>query len=253
MKWVLTPDEFTHVWENETSLDRRPYPLNLAPSATVRTESEYLALRLPQRFARQADPDLAAALMLCARTDATTITVSGERNAPAPGTLASRGIRERNPTDDETERILAYAAVVHNHAGVLVATPEKVTVLMCHAKQIGERLVQIIGLAQPGKLDPMREPQDVVLGQDQPEPLATNGQCGAARFRKTLRKPVDGRGFITVTVAPDNPMSPPTRHRTWLDFTGDGRYLLTTSHDLALTPISDEDFAAQLLRLAQIS
>ncbi|MBF6297960.1 ESX secretion-associated protein EspG [Nocardia amamiensis] len=241
MKWVLTPDEFTHVWANETSLDRRPYPVNMVPAATVRTESEYRALRLPQRFARQADPDLAAALMLCARNDATTITVSGERGALS---------RDGNAT--QVERILAFAAVVHNHAGILVASPEKVTVLMCHARAVGERLVQIIGSARAGKLAPMREPQDAVLSPDRTEPFVTNGHRGAARFRQTLRKPVDGRGFITVTVQPDNPMSPPTRHRTWLDFTGDGRYLLTTAHDLILAPVSDEEFAAQLLRLAHV-
>ncbi|WP_327110467.1 ESX secretion-associated protein EspG [Nocardia sp. NBC_01730] len=241
MKWVLTPDEFTHVWANETSLDRRPYPINMVPSAIVRTASEYRALRLPQRFARQADPDLAAALMVCARTDATTITISGERS-----TLP------RNGDDADPERILAFAAVVHNHAGILVATPDKVTVLMCHARALGERLVQIIGSAQPGRLEPMREPQDAVLGPDHRESFATNGHCGAVRFRQTLRKPVDGRGFITVTVEPDNPMSPPTRHRTWLDITGDGRYMLTTAHDLILAPVSDADFATQLQRLACI-
>ncbi|MGQ4596974.1 ESX secretion-associated protein EspG [Nocardia sp. R6R-6] len=241
MKWVLSPDEFTHVWTNETNLDRRPYPVNMVPAATVRTESEYRALRLPQRFARQADPDLAAALMLCARNDATTITVSGERGA---------GARDGNA--GEAERILAFAAVVHNHAGILVAGPDKVTVLMCHARAVGERLVQIIGSAGAGRLAPLREPQDAVLGPDRAEPFGTNGHRGAARFRQTLRKPVDGRGFITVTVQPDNPMSPPTRHRTWLDITGDGRYLLTTAHDLILTPVSDAEFAAQLLRLAHV-
>lgn len=242
MKWILTLDEFTHVWENETSLDRRPYPVNMIPAATVRTETEYAALRLPQRFARQADPDLAAALMMCARTDATTITVSGDRS-----------IQARNGNMPEAARILAFAAVVHNHAGILVAAPDKVTVQMCHARNLGERLVQIIGPAQAGRLGPMREPQDAVLNSDRTEPFVTNGHRGAARFRQTLRKPVDGRGFITVTVAPDHPMSPPTRHRSWLDFTGDGRYLLTSAHDLVLTPVSDEDFADQLLRLAQIS
>ncbi len=241
MKWVLTPDEFTHVWTNETSLDRRPYPVNMVPSATVRTESEYHALGLPQRFSRQADPDLAAALMLCARHDATTITVSGERSAAS-----------HNGSAAEPVRILAFAAVVHNHASILVATPDRVTVHMCHVRAVGERLVQIIGSARPGRLAPMREPQDAVLSPDRTEPFVTNGQRGAAKFRRTLRKPVDGRGFITVTVEPENPMSPPTRHRTWLDFTGDGRYLLTTAHDLILTPVSDEEFAAQLLRLAQI-
>ncbi|MGQ4617678.1 ESX secretion-associated protein EspG [Nocardia sp. R7R-8] len=237
---MLTPDEFTHVWTNETSLDRRPYPVNMVPSATARTESEYHALQLPQRFARQADPDLAAALVLCARNDATTITVSGERSPLS-----------RNGSGSEADRILAFAAVVHNHAGILVATPDRVTVRMCHARAVGERLVQIIGSARRGKLAPMREPQDAVLNPDCTEPFVTNGR-GAAKFRRTLRKPVDGRGFITVTVQPENPMSPPTRHRTWLDFTGDGRYLLTSAHDLILTPVSDEEFAAQLLRLAQV-
>ncbi|MBH0778281.1 ESX secretion-associated protein EspG [Nocardia bovistercoris] len=236
MRWTFTPDEFTHVWENETNLDRRPYPINMMPGATARTETEYAALRLPQRFARQADPDLAAALMLCARADATTVTISGERSKTTA----------RDATDG---RVLAFAAVVHNHAGILVATPEKVMVQMCHARALGARLVQIIGSARPGRLGAMREPQDEVLSAG-PEPA--NGHRGATRFRETLRKPVDCRGFITVSVEPENPMSPPTRHRTWLDFSGDGRYLLTTSHDLILTPVGDEEFAAQLLRLAQI-
>ena len=47
-------------------------------------------------------------------------------------------------------------------------------------------------------------------------------------------------------------MSPPTRHCTWLDFTGDGRYLLTTAHDLELIPVGDADFAGRLLHLARI-
>ncbi|WP_239476788.1 ESX secretion-associated protein EspG [Nocardia arizonensis] len=239
VRWVFTPDEFTHVWENETNLDRRPYPINMMPAATARTEAEYAALRLPQRFARQADPDLAAALMLCARGDATTITISGERS-------------RADARDASDGRILAFAAVVHHHAAILVATPDKVTVWMCHARALGRRLVQIIGVGRPGQLGRMREPQNAVLSPEPDLAAATNGHRGATLFRETLRKPVDCRGFITVTVEPDNPMSPPTRHRTWLDFTGDGRYLLTTSHDLILTPITDEDFAAHLLRLAQI-
>ncbi|MBF6085577.1 ESX secretion-associated protein EspG [Nocardia cyriacigeorgica] len=242
MKWVLTPDEFSYVWQNETDLDRRPYPVNMAPAATVRTESEHLRLRLPQRFARQADPDLAAALMLCARADATTITVSGERTASGAG--------------DCPDRILAFAAVVHQHAAILVAAPTTVTVLMSHARALGELLVEVIGPARPGRAGTLREPQDAVLGATDHagngQTFSTNGERGAARFRRALRKPVDARGFITVTVEPDNPMSPPTRHRTWLDVSGDGRYLLTTADELTLMPVSDADFADQLLKLAQI-
>lgn len=246
MKWVLGPDEFSYVWENETGLDRRPYPINMAPAGTARSEAEHAALRLPQRFPRQADPDLAAALMVCARPDATTVTVSGERTA-----------RGGNGDGPHTERILLYAAVVHHHASIVAADPRQVTVVMCHARTLGERLVALIGSAPAGRNPALREPQDAVLhghsatfgsgaGADRA------GEPGAARFRRMLRRPVDGRGFITVTVSPDDPMSPPTRHRSWLDLSGDGRYLLTTAHDLTLTPVDDEEFAAQLTRLAQI-
>ncbi|WP_246829625.1 ESX secretion-associated protein EspG [Nocardia transvalensis] len=227
---MLTPDEFTHVWATETGLDRRPYPVNMMPAATARTESEYAALGLRHRYARNTDPDLTAALMLCARTDATTITVTGER---APD-----------------ERILAFAAVVHHHAGILVARSDTVTVTVCHTRAVGGKLVEVIGSAPPGKQSVMREPQDAVLAPDDPPPFPDNGRPGPTRFRHKLREPVDARGFITVTVAPENPMSPPTRHRTWLDFSGDGRYLLTTAADLVLTPVSDNDFAAQLMKLA---
>ncbi|MFJ1459578.1 ESX secretion-associated protein EspG [Nocardia sp. N2S4-5] len=238
MKWVLTPDEFTHVWATETGLDRRPYPVNLLPAATARTESEYAALGLRSRYARNTDPDLTAALMLCARTDATTITITGQRSGAADPAAP--------------ERILAFAAVVHHHAGLLVAGPDTVTVTVCHARALGTKLVEVVGSAPPGRQAAMREPQDEVLKPDPPPPLATNGRGGAARFRRKLREPVDARGFITVSVSPDNPMSPPTRHRTWLDFSGDGRYLLTTAADLVLTPVSDTDFAGQLMKLAGI-
>lgn len=240
MKWVLTPDEFAHVWATETDLDRRPYPVNMIPESTVRTESEYAALGLRTRYARNTDPDLTAALLLCTRPDATTITVSGRRSTPA----------------DEPEMILAFAAVVHRHAGLLIARPDAVTVAVCHARGVGERLVAAIGSAPAGTRGPMREPQHAVLdiGTDAHPggDIDTPQDPGAARFRRTLRAPVDARGFITVTVAPDNPMSPPTRHRTWLDITGDGRYLLTTAAELVLTPVDDAEFAAQLTRLAGI-
>ncbi|MEU4316714.1 ESX secretion-associated protein EspG [Nocardia sp. NPDC024068] len=238
MKWILTPDEFSYVWANETSLDRRPYPVNLAPASAVRTESELAALRLPQRFARQADPDLAAALMLCARPDATAVTVSGERSGPG-----------RNGDRAESEQILGFAAVMDHHAAVLQATPTRVTVHMCHARDLGSRLVALIGSARPGAHGPFHEPQDTVL-TDEPIPGCATGD--AARFRETLREPVDSRGFITVTVAPSDPMSPPTRHRSWLDIHGDGRYLLTTADMLILSPVGDADFADELLSLARI-
>ncbi|WP_067716756.1 ESX secretion-associated protein EspG [Nocardia yamanashiensis] len=226
MKWILTPDEFALVWTRETQRDRHPYPLDTMPPAP---ENPDATPRLAHRYLRRTDPDLAAALALCARSDTTTVTLYGERTAPESG------------------RILAFAAVAQQRAGILVGLPDTVTVSVCPAEQLGRELVEIIGSAPPGRLAPMQEAQSAVL---QPDPAAD--PAGADRFRSKLRDPVDGRGFITVSVEPANPLSPPTRHRTWLDFSGDGRYLLTTAADLTLAPVSDEELADHLVRLARV-
>ncbi|MRH87179.1 ESX secretion-associated protein EspG [Nocardia sp. SYP-A9097] len=243
MKWMLTPDEFALVWTRETQLDRRPYPLDTLPRANDRTERSGVAPRLRHRYLGRTDPDLSAALMLCARTDTTTVTLYGECTTPTP------------------RRILAFAAVAQQRAGILVALPDAVSVMICPADQLGRELVEIIGSAPPGRHAPMREPQHAVLGPEEPEANSDtettaaqpdSADLAADHFRRKLREPVDGRGFITVTVEPVNPLSPPTRHRTWLDFSGDGRYLLTTATDLTLTPVGDAELAEHLVRLARV-
>lgn len=190
-------------------------------------ENPGAAPRLGHRFLRRTDPELTAALMLCARTDTTTVSLYGESSTPEP------------------RRILAFAAVAQQRAGILVARPDAVSVLLCPAEQLGQELVEIIGSAPPGSHETMQEPQNTVLQTDD---SVTQGD----NFRRKLREPVDGRGFITVTVEPANPLSPPTRHRTWMDFTGDGRYLLTTATDLTLTPVTDAELAEHLVRLARV-
>ncbi|WP_245677351.1 ESX secretion-associated protein EspG [Nocardia acidivorans] len=238
---MLTPEEFALVWTRETELERRPYPLDTLPRAIERTENPGAAPRMRHRY--RTDPDLSAALMLCARTDTTTVTLYGECSNPAP------------------RRILAFAAVAQQRAGILVALPDAVSVMICPADQLGLELVEIIGSAPPGRHAPMREPQRAVLLPQDPDtdPDADqivappdSADLAADHFRRKLREPVDGRGFITVTVEPANPLSPPTRHRTWLDFSGDGRYLLTTATDLTLTPMGDAELAEHLVRLARV-
>ncbi|WP_433563512.1 ESX secretion-associated protein EspG [Nocardia sp. CA-151230] len=235
MKWILTPDEFAMIWTRETDLERRPYPLDTTPSVPENLDGAaqfgpITSGGAPARFLRRTDPDLAAALALCARTDTTTVTLYGERTA-----------------GPEARRILAFAAVAQQRVGILVSLPDAVTVSLCPAEQLGRELVEVIGSAPPGRLEPLREPQQAVLYPD-----ADGTGAKADHFRRKLREPVDGRGFITVTVEPANPLSPPTRHRTWLDFSGDGRYLLTTAADLTLTPVTDEELAAQLVQLARV-
>ncbi|MEU2254112.1 ESX secretion-associated protein EspG [Nocardia xishanensis] len=238
MRWVFSPDEFTYVWSAETGLDRRPYPLNMAHRGTVRSENDWDKLTLAERFGRNADPDLTGALTLCARGDVTTITVSGDRYAP---------------DGRADEPILAFGATHLVWGTVIVAGACDLTVIACHAKNVAQHLVAAMGSAPAGRLAPMREPREAVL-YDDPNHWTQQSEAAlrAAALRQTLHRPIDARGFITVTVAPEDPMSPPTRHRTWLDFTDDGRYLLTTSTDLTLSPVTEPALATHLTRLAAI-
>jgi hypothetical protein len=244
LRWVLTPGEFAHVWATETGLDYRPYPVNALIPATwdisavsATTESGHEPSGVRQHYVRNTDPDLTAALLLCARTDTTTLTVAGERSA-APA-----------------EPILAFAAIGRQHASILVARAESLVVLVCHAQAVGAQLVQVIGSAPAGRHATMSEATDAVLDQDQSEldSGALDPTEAVARFQRTLRSPVDSRGIITVTAARLGQASPPTRHRSWLDVAGDGRYLLTTAGQLTLTPVDDDAFAAHLMRLAGLA
>ncbi|RBO83093.1 ESX secretion-associated protein EspG [Nocardia puris] len=237
MRWVFTPDEFTYVWSVETGRDRRPYPINMAHRGTVRSENDREKLDLAERFPRNVDPDLTGALTLCARSDVTTITVSGDR-------YGADGRAE--------EPILAFGAAHLVWGTVLIAGPCDVTVIACHARTVPRHLVDAMGHTPPGRLATMREPREAVLYDDPNRWDRTEAADRAAVFRETLHRPIDARGFITVTVSPEDPMSPPTRHRTWLDFTGDGRYLLTTATHLTLAPVTDTSLTTHLRHLAAI-
>jgi hypothetical protein len=237
VKWAFTPDEFTHVWSVETDQDRRPYPINLAPAGTVGTESEKAALGLSERFPFNGDPDLTGTLRFIARTDVTTVTVFGDR--------FTNGQRLPDP-------ILALGVTFGEWGAVVAATPETVDVWSCHARDVAKRLILAMGSAPAGSAGAMREPRRAVLFPDPGQWQETDTSRRARQLREALRRPIDARGYMTVTVLPEDDMSPPPQHRTWLDFTGDGRYLLTIGHDLALTPAGDDELAKKITRLAAI-
>ncbi|MGW0178395.1 ESX secretion-associated protein EspG [Nocardia sp. NPDC003345] len=236
MEWVFTPDEFSHIWQTETGLDRRPHPIDLAPRGTVATERALHRLDLPGRFPPNGDADLTGTLRFVARTDVTRVTVFGDEFDGA----------ERGP-----DPVLAVAVAFGNWGALIRAHSATITVVACHARTLGKHLVNTLGPARPGTLPVLREPRAAVLC---PDPADSRGTAAdrAANLRATLHRPIDARGFFTIAVAPDDPMSPPPIHRTWLDFTGDGRYLLSAGSHLTLTPVDEAGLAAELIRLARI-
>lgn len=237
MRWEFTADEFSHVWATETRLDRRPYPINLAPRGTVDTESAKAALKLDARFPFNGDPDLTGTLNFLARTDVTTISGFGDRY--------EKGERLPDP-------ILVLGAAFAGSGAAILATTETVTVLSCPARSVAKCVVAALGSAPAGKTGELREPRQAVLFPDPGQWQETEGRRRAHRFRQILRRPIDARGYFTITVRPEDPMAPPPQHRTWLDFTDDGRYLLTVGHDLTLTPVGGVELAKRLVRIAEI-
>jgi hypothetical protein len=236
-QWSFTNDEFTHVWALETGNDRRPYPIDLAPRGTAVTESEHTALQLEERFGFNADPELTSTLRLIARSDVTTISMFGDRFVS--------GQKQPDPG-------LALGAMSGEWGAAVLATSDKVTVVSCTARAVPQHLVAAMGSAPEGRLEKMREPRQAVLFPDTRQWQETDDSRRAARLRQALRRPIDARGYITVTVLPAEPVSPPPVHRTWLDFTGDGRYLLAVGHDLTLAPASEDLLTHHLTQLARI-
>lgn len=237
MEWVFTADEFSYLWQTETGLDRRPHPIDLAPRATAATENERSALALDRRFPPNGDPDLTGTLRFLARTDVTRITVFGD---------------EFDGRERRGEPVLAVAVGFGNWGALVRARAGVITVIACHARTVGKHVVSALGPARAGRLPAMREPRSAVLCPEHGLGAAGAAALRARRLRAALHRPIDARGFFTIAIAPENPMSPPPIHRTWLDFTDDGRYLLAAGTDLSLTPIGDSGLAAELIRLARL-
>ena len=237
MRWTFTHDEFTHVWTAETRQDRRPYPINLSPRGTVTTESDAVALKLDERFPFNGDPDLTGALRFIARTDVTAITAFGDRFVGG---------------QTQPDPVLALAVAFSDWGAGVFASGDNVAVVSCHSRDVVKHLVHAIGSVPAGSLPPMRGPRQAVLFPDPGQWQETTSSRRAQRMRQALRRPIDARGYLTVTVLPDDEMSPPPQHRTWLDFTGDGRYLLTVGTDMALAPAGEDQLARYLRRLAGI-
>jgi EspG family len=235
-QWAFTSDEFSYVWEVETGHDRRPYPLDLAPRGITTTESEHAALRLAERFPFNADPELTSTLRFLARPDVTTISLFGDR------------FLDGQPQPDP---ILALGAAFGEWGSAVIATSQKVTVVSCKARTMIEQLVIAMGSVPAGGLERMKEPRQTVLFPPPGQWQETDGSRRATRLRQALRRPIDARGYITVTVLPEEAMSPPPVHRTWLDFTGDGRYLLAVGHELTLAPAGEGLLVRHLAGLAR--
>jgi hypothetical protein len=176
-------------------------------------------------------------LKFLARGDVTTIIAFGDRFVG--------GQQQPDP-------VLALGVVFSDWGAAVFSVGHTVTVVSGHARDAVKHLVSAIGSVPAGTLAPMREPREVVLFPNPGQWQETEASRRAQRLRQALRRPIDARGYLTVTVEPEEAMSPPPQHLTWLDFSGDGRYVLTVGNEMALAPATADQLTKYLMKLARI-
>ncbi|MFC4375338.1 ESX secretion-associated protein EspG [Nocardia halotolerans] len=233
MNWHLTPDQFALAWAR-TDGDRIPYPLAVRASARDSAERAAQQPALDAWCARTLDPDLSAALRVLAKPEI-RVEVCGRSGVPVrmlgavAGDIAVLAVQEPGSTEDR-------GGPLHVQVGATKRFAAQV-----FARMPGQPMGMATRLAAPAAR--VREDsRDLVTA-----PVA--GPSDAARIRRLLQRPRTGIGQILVTGAEESP----TGVLSWIDVTGDGRYLIHAAHQVSVTPATSEiatDWLRRLLRAA---
>lgn len=234
MNWHLSPDQFALAWAR-TDGDRIPYPLAVRASARDSVERAAQQPALEAWCAAALDADLSAALRVLAKPEI-RVEVSGHAGEPvrmlgavtgdvavlavqAPGTAADRG------------------GTVHVQVGGTKRFAAQVFTRM-PAHPVGTGPVLSAPAARVRE-----DSRDLVTA-----PVA--GPSEAARIRKLLQRPRCGIGQILVGTGAEEA---PAGVLSWIDVTGDGRYLIHAAHHVDITPATAPtatDWLRRLLRNA---
>ncbi|MGW6727662.1 ESX secretion-associated protein EspG [Nocardia sp. NPDC055029] len=230
MNWHLTPDQFALAWARVDG-DRIPYPLAVRASARDTAERAAEQPALDAWCARTLDADLSAALRVLAKPEI-RVEVCGRAAAPVrmlgavTGDVAVLAVQEPGSTDDRggsvhvqvgsTKRLAAQ--VFSRIPAQLAGTGDRISALAAKVREDSRDLVTA----------PVAGPSD------------------AARIRKLLQRPRTGIGQILVGQGRDEA---PTGVLSWIDVTGDGRYLVHAAHHVDIAPATPECAADWLRRL----
>ncbi|GEM35272.1 hypothetical protein NN3_62790 [Nocardia neocaledoniensis NBRC 108232] len=230
MNWHLTPDQFALAWAR-TDGDRIPYPLAVRASARDTAERAAKQPALDAWCARVLDADLSAALRVLAKPEI-RVEVSGR--APAPvrilgavtGDVAVLAVQEPGSAEDRGGAVHVQVGSTKRFAAQVFSR------LPAHPPGTGDRLSALA--------DRVREDsRDLVTA-----PVA--GPSDAARIRRLLQRARTGIGQILVGAGTSES---PTGVLSWIDVTGDGRYLVYAAHRVDIAPATPECAADWLRRL----
>lgn len=234
MNWHLTPDQFALAWAR-TDGDRIPYPLAVRASARDTAERAAAQPALDAWCATTLDADLSAALRVLAEPEI-RVEVCGRAGAPVrmlgavTNDVAVLAVQEPGRAEDRGGSVHVQVGSTRRFAAqVFARMPVGKTATGPALSALTARVVE--------------DSRDLVTA-----PVA--GPSDAARVRRLLQRPRDGIGQILVAAGDE---LTPAGVLSWIDVTGDGRYLVHTAHRVDIAPATPElaaDWLRRLLRSA---
>ncbi|MFD6220897.1 ESX secretion-associated protein EspG [Nocardia asteroides] len=232
MNWHLTPDQFALAWAR-TDGDRIPYPLAVRASARDTAERAARQPALDAWCAATLDADLSAALRVLGKPEI-RVEVCGSATAPVrmlgavTGDVAVLAVQAPGTGDDRGGTVHVQVGGTKRFAAQVFSR------LPACPVGAGPRLSALAARVR-------EDSRDLVTA-----PVA--GPSEAARVRKLLQRPRSGIGQILVGPGAHEP---PSGVLSWIDVTGDGRYLVHTGHYVdivAAAPDTAADWLRRLLR-----
>ncbi|NLE82104.1 MAG: ESX secretion-associated protein EspG [Rhodococcus sp.] len=230
MNASVTAAEFMRLWE-ATDLDRMPYPLQSRSGSTTHDAHPAHALgpELPEWIEALRYPDL-------------SVTVY------APGSAESPVIRRRGCVRGDLAVLAEQLSDGARSGDIRICTSS------------GGESRNLAGLAL-GLVGDLREcaagtvgtltahPDDVELGNSRSHSVLRSAVPSRAdRIRCLLGRPRSGIGYVCVRGPRSGLDEPLIDEFTWIDVSGDGRYLHRVDHFVHLRPVSPVQIYEELLR-----
>lgn len=241
-RWAFSAHEFAWLWENEAKRDRLPYPLmyrNTAPTLDAyRLECEQVRARLAEKSSER----LTQALSVVAQPRI-RLEISGFRDV-----ASSRNVRVR-----------AHAAIA-DKLGVLVTQEPGPTdriggdirVYAVAPDAIPALIAGCLPARSPGRLKGVRlHSSEIAYDPDRSFLHAAGISSPREQYREFFDRERDGLGRIEAFYGPAYDWRPTTdgMHISWMDYVGDGRYLVRREEEIRAIAADSPKVAAGIRQL----
>jgi EspG family len=228
VNWTFTHDQFAYAWELADA-DQMPYPLNVRPSARTEDErAEHLRELKPWRE-ETVDADLQVALGLLA---------SAPIRLTAFGTDGPGRVRILGAASGPTATVVGQSA---DEAGEL-------NLWLGKRAELVELFIAQFPECPTGREQRRAAPFDEV--QREPSMLASpTTETDSKHIRRVLRQPKTGVGYLLAELQIESHAPPVERSLSWVDVTGDGRYLVRPGDHVELIPAAPAVVSAELHKL----